>query len=588
MGVPGFFAWLLRQYKNNTIILQSLPDDVNVDVLYIDANCLFHPQCFKLLASYPEWNDVGLLHNKMIKRILNYITYLKDYTNPKEMFISVDGVAPMAKMNQQRLRRYRSIDDMIAKEQRKIKHGKHVPNRWSNTVITPGTEFMELLHNALVNYIGKEKKIKMRYSSFHSKGEGEHKILADIRTRIDAEPDSVFTVYGLDADLIFLSLASQKKNMYLLREVTNLGSAGKPNGSFDQEDPIEDVEEDLNYVSIDEMKDCLYEQIEKLIKKKLDVDKIDFPLASASEISNDFIFICYFLGNDFLPHIPSIDISIGGLDIVLDAYVDTYSVLQSNLVNVVEMDVNEIFLEMFIKYMADREDYYFRKILPKFMENTQRRRCPFSDPYDIEEWKIENMIGVHVEDPIQLGIGDRESWKHRYYEHHFHVSSDQKDLRDDLAKEFLQGVVWTFRYYFKGCCSWSWKFPYPHAPFMSDIFSYVEKHCSEGGLNLGSLKIEDTGPLEPCQQLLAVLPPSCNNIIPTSYRYLVTSEKSPIIEYFPQKIELDMIGKYRYWQCTPKIPQINPKRLRDATTKLNLSSVEKKRNKSLHEFTNKK
>jgi len=587
MGVPGFFAWLLRKYKNNNMILQSLPDDVSVDVLYIDANCLFHPQCFKLLASYPEWSDVTWLHNKMIKRILNYITYLKDYTNSKEIFISVDGVAPMAKMNQQRLRRYRSIDDMIAKEERKVKHGKHIPKRWSNTVITPGTEFMEALHTALVAYIKKEKKVKMRYSSYHSDGEGEHKVLADIRARRKTEPESVFTVYGLDADLIFLSLASQKKNMYLLREVTNLGSAGKPNGSFDHEDPVEDVEEDLNYVSIDEMKECLYEQMEKLIKRKLDVDKITFPIASANDIANDFIFVCYFLGNDFLPHIPSVDINIGGLDIVLDAYVDTYSVLQSNIVNAETMDINEIFLEMFLKYMSNREDYYFKKILPKFLESTQRRRCPFSDPHEIEEWKIENMIGVKVDDPIQLGIGDRKSWKHRYYGHHFHVSGDQTDLVDDLSREFLQGVVWTYRYYFEGCCSWSWKFPYPHAPFMSDIFAYVEKKSSSGSLDLSNLKIDDTGPLQPCQQLVAVLPPSCNNIIPVSYRYLVTSDKSSIIEYFPQKIELNMIGKYRYWQCEPKIPQIDPKKLRDATSKLSLNTVEKKRNKVLEEFTNK-
>ena len=51
MGVPGFFAWLLK-YKSNSIILDKL--DFNIDCLYIDANCLFHPKCFEILKLYPN------------------------------------------------------------------------------------------------------------------------------------------------------------------------------------------------------------------------------------------------------------------------------------------------------------------------------------------------------------------------------------------------------------------------------------------------------------------------------------------------------------------------------------------------------
>ena len=55
MGVPGFFAWLLKKYKkNNNIIIQSI--NQSVDWLYLDSNCLFHPQCHKILAYYIDKN----------------------------------------------------------------------------------------------------------------------------------------------------------------------------------------------------------------------------------------------------------------------------------------------------------------------------------------------------------------------------------------------------------------------------------------------------------------------------------------------------------------------------------------------------
>lgn len=40
-------------------------------------------------------------------------------------------------------------------------------------------------------------------------------------------------------------------------------------------------------------------------------------------IIHDFICICYFLGNDFIPHIPSLNINKIGLEYLIDVYVNT-------------------------------------------------------------------------------------------------------------------------------------------------------------------------------------------------------------------------------------------------------------------------
>ena len=584
MGVPGFFSWLLKQHKTNNIILNSLDSSVRVDILYIDANCLFHPQCFKILKYFPDWTNEDNLHKKMITRILNYIDYLVGYVDPKkELVISVDGVAPMAKMNQQRLRRYRTIDDIIVRENLKRKYDKPVSNRWSNTVITPGTEFMELLHNAIIQHINKNKKLKVRYSSYHVPGEGEHKILDDIRTKVQNNSKDTYCIYGLDADLIFLSLASQKCDLYLLREENQLVK-GKHVES-ECIDPLEDVAEELNFVSIDEMKRCFVIQFETLIK-----DKIEFQLdANNDKFINDFIFICYFLGNDFLPHLPSIDVNIGGLDIILDAYTNTFVKLQTNLIEInPEISINSIFLETFLEYISSREDYYFSKILPKFLEQNAKRRCPTSDPYEKELWDIDNLktneiIKAVKNDPIKLGVGKRNEWKFRYYEYYFNQKFNQKKLVDDMCFEFCKGLLWVSKYYFKGCCSWSWKYPYSNSPFISDIYHYIK----DNKIDFNNITIEDQGYLKPCEQLLAVLPPICQHLLPASYKYLVSSFDSPIIYMYPEEIEINRLYKYKDFQCTPKIPQVNTELLRNAASKLTLTNVEKKRNKIENEITNK-
>ena len=68
MGVPGFFAWLIKHAKTKKMDTIYSADicDTDIDTLYIDANCLFHPQCHKILAHYTDIKDVKRLEEKMI------------------------------------------------------------------------------------------------------------------------------------------------------------------------------------------------------------------------------------------------------------------------------------------------------------------------------------------------------------------------------------------------------------------------------------------------------------------------------------------------------------------------------------------
>lgn len=582
MGVPGFFGWLIRKYKNNNIVIPQLNDDQRVHSLFIDANCLFHPQCFKVLGHTPNWKTVSTLENKMIKRILNYIDYLIEVTSPTDMvMISVDGVAPTAKMSQQRKRRFRSLTDARDRSELRKKHGLDVEKPWSNIVITPGTIFMEKLHKELNKYIKKRKGVKILYSSYHSCGEGEHKILKYIKDSIISEQsmDNIYVVYGLDADLIFLSIASQRKNMYLLREYDQFQ---KTDNKVEILDIVEEVEEELRFVSIDEMKLLFFSHFKRISQNILGNIKgskpnltILFDQSKMNNMLNDFVVICFFLGNDFLPHIPSVDIQVNGLDMVIEAYLNTYLITTQNLVVLKpNVHLNTNVLKMFLGYIAKREDYYFKNILPKYKSRMANRECRSSNPYDKEVWDIENIRNIKVTDHIRLGEDDPELWRHRYYSHHFNIKFDQASLINKVAYHFLRGVMWVLKYYFEECPSWNWTFPYMHAPFISDIHNILKNNK----IDINSIIFEDTGPLDPCEQLLAVLPPECNHLLPISYQHLVKSIDSPIIDLYPTSVILDMQSQDKYWKCSPIIPNVDTIRIKNAAKGLTLTPVESIRN----------
>ena len=114
MGVPGFFKWLLVKYKNKEFIKNKYETNCEFNSLLIDTNCLLHPQCFKVLNENPYLNNHETLENKMIKQCICYLDEVINFIDPnKEVYIAIDGVAPIAKMKQQRQRRYKSVNDKI-------------------------------------------------------------------------------------------------------------------------------------------------------------------------------------------------------------------------------------------------------------------------------------------------------------------------------------------------------------------------------------------------------------------------------------------------------------------------------------------
>ena len=237
MGVPGFFLWLSKKAKTlkckDDLIMKRIidvkkvsdgadPEDIKsrkeIDWFLIDTNCLIHPVCFKILAEANDDISNSKLEDKMMNAVIEYTEKLIEFVSPTiGVYLAIDGVAPVAKIKQQRYRRFSSVYMRNLESSIRKKHGKEKRRFWNNSAVTPGTEFMERLHHKIINWLKNKKfETKVIYSSCKTPSEGEHKLLQFIKENKRENNILKYVVYGLDADLIFLSLAANNPNVYLL------------------------------------------------------------------------------------------------------------------------------------------------------------------------------------------------------------------------------------------------------------------------------------------------------------------------------------------------------------------------------------
>ena len=150
-----------------------------------------------------------------------------------------------------------------------------------------------------------------------------------------------------------------------------------------------------------------------------------------------------------------------------------------------------------------------------------------------------------------------EGYADRYYEQKFGVDSKDIGFRNEVAKAYVEGLAWVLLYYFQGCPSWTWFYPYHYAPFAAD---FVE-------LDKINIKFEKGRIFKPFEQLMGVLPAASNHAIPEVFHPLMTDEDSEILDFYPLEFPIDLNGKKFAWQGVVLLPFIDEKRLLDAMAK---------------------
>ena len=297
---------------------------------------------------HPEDAEAPDDEGEMIRRIFAYIDRIFGMVRPRALlYMAIDGVAPRAKMNQQRSRRFRSAKEMKEKEELEERlraeweaQGRTLPPRkrkpWDSNVITPGTGFMHNLSIALHHYIADRlqhqpawKSIKVIFSDAKVPGEGEHKIMKFIRlqrAQAGYNPNVSHVIYGMDADLIMLGLASHDPYFRIIREqVTEpprrcqlCGQEGHwmeaCTGEAKVKEEVHEVKEVLRpfqFLHINILREYLAH----------DLTVAELPFAwDLERVIDDFVFLCFFVGNDFLPHLPSLEIREGAIERLVGIY----------------------------------------------------------------------------------------------------------------------------------------------------------------------------------------------------------------------------------------------------------------------------
>ncbi|KAJ2597169.1 5'-3' exoribonuclease 2 [Coemansia sp. RSA 1286] len=729
MGVAAFYRWLTKKYpKVQSYVIEEKPytlngieipvdatkpnpNNVEFDNLYLDMNGVVHPCCHPQFREAPKTEEAMMLEVfKCLDRVFNLI-------RPRKIvYMALDGVAPRAKMNQQRSRRFRAAQEAEEKEVEQAKFAEEVfqatgerqpePEKpWDSNCITPGTPFMELLAKSLRYYVVTKlntdpawRSVKVVLSDSNVPGEGEHKIMDYIRRQrmMPAhDPNTSHVLYGLDADLIMLSLATHEPHFKILREdVAWADMLSKPcrrcgkKGHFERSCLGKDVptpEVDPNdqpfvFANIDVLREYL--ELELTPRAKL-----SFPFDLERAI-DDWVFLCFFVGNDFLPHLPSLEIREGALEklvqfwkdelptsggyITRDGDVDLFrvqpildkiaqieeatfverkkeenrrdaqrnrgfghgrynqhqnnsaavnpraqnenaaakaqsaannfaaaSMLKAKLVSKVDKQVSdgaamtvdesqskgeeEAEVEEEDEVMVsgsttttaaaavkrahsddeadDDDDHKLRKT-----NDGEKVATDEAEPESEPAASVEASEATSVADDTETAGDDASDlpedkvkfheagYKERYYWLKFEIPAGNKDEIHSIAEHYVRGLCWVLKYYYQGCASWSWYYPYHYAPLASDLMD----------LDMMDVSLELSAPLRPYEQLMGVLPARSRHNLPKPFSPLMTDKDSPIIDFYPKDFPLDLNGKKHLWQAVILLPFIDSKRLLDA------------------------
>ncbi|KAI9726083.1 MAG: hypothetical protein M1828_002091 [Chrysothrix sp. TS-e1954] len=316
MGVPKFFRWMSERYPaiSQLIAENRIPE---FDNLYLDMNGIIH-NCTHSDSDSPTFR---MTEDKMFIAIFNYIEHLFGKIKPKQIFfMAIDGVAPRAKMNQQRARRFRTALDVEQAREKALREGAEMPKEeaFDSNCITPGTEFMARLTRQLKYFISKKiaedadwQNVKVVLSGHEVPGEGEHKIMEYIRqakSQPGYDPNVRHCLYGLDADLIMLGLLSHDPHFCLLREEVTFGRQDQKK------------RKELEHQNFYLMHLCVVrEYLELEFQQLKEPGALDFAF-DLERVIDDFILMAFFVGNDFLPNLPHLHINEGALALMFETY----------------------------------------------------------------------------------------------------------------------------------------------------------------------------------------------------------------------------------------------------------------------------
>lgn len=527
MGIFTFAGgWVLKKFRGTLVVQDFIPS--NVSSLVIDMNGTIHRALAKVYH-YGDFDDASQreivlatpweeMKPKIFRAIMDELDEIISRIMPKEtLVIAIDGPTNVAKMQQQRARRYRSA---FYRDE----------NSFDTSIITPGTEFMfELDEMIRRELLGRRASYPptVIYSSHMVPGEGEHKIMEMYR-KGEIKGDGKHVIYGLDADLILLSLISPQMDVVLVRE--------------DRREllDIELFKQELITSAPDELK---------------------------SSVITDFIILMTLVGNDFIPHGPLHHSMYELVEGLLGAYYDLKTPLSimNNGIKTVNLKALGNVAQMMHPIQAQQLAY--EAMNPNYRDDKPSMYNRFT------QGALRKMV-----DSDEI-VFDFNAFRSIWYTNAFGCNNGGNNVNDDYSDEdindmvesYAEGIIWCTRYYQSKDVSQRWCYKYFHAPLFIDLAEYLISLEDGYGVELDNwLGIPFELEWDALEQLACVMPKDSKNFPVALYKL------PPIIpDMFPERIVFESDGFDEVRNYNVIIPIITIDRVMSAVKMLKL--IDRKR-----------
>ena len=655
MGIPSYFSNIVKQHKNVIKKLSGLP---RIHNLYLDTNGLIY-DAVRVVGSNRGISDdeyEALLIQTVCEKINEYLALFRP---SDKVFIAFDGVAPVAKLNQQRERRYKSWFTTVVEQTITRKNALLDPTvatvavaatavaagaqkAWNTASITPGTRFMTKLNTQMRDYCAEKARVigttvEYIYSGSDAPGEGEHKIFEYIRDNAGVHKNTTTLIYGLDADLIMLCLnhLHVSEHIYLYRDtpdfIQSLDSTLSSSDQYYLDIPefacsLEAVMRESTaapagarggaYIS-----DAKTEAKAAATAKAATAAVVTTGVAAVkSRITpdviaaiDDYIVMAFMLGNDFMPHFPSLNLRTNGMTVLLQTYANMFRESKEYLVERKGGRPTIVWKTMraFIALLADTEhNRFMNEHKTRDRQGKQRfggggakmgglghiAAADAAQPIvavDIRELTkvacdrvvqmVGNLEGCHSLNefmgiPMQERAVERyidpfrENWEYRYYDALLDVDIYAKgrgrgggvsgvDRLQMICVNYIEGLEWTMRYYSTGCVDWRWTYKYSYAPLLVDLMRYIP-HLDTALFPEG---IPVKNPVRDLVQLCYVLPMSGHGLLPP---LLAEKLKRYYSHYYCDKLDFKWSYCKYFWEAHTELPHIRIEELERAVAEV--------------------
>ncbi|KAJ1981405.1 5'-3' exoribonuclease 2 [Dimargaris cristalligena] len=587
----------------------SLPPPTGriVDNLYLDLTGIISACC------HPKHKPAPPTEEHVMVAICEYIDHLFALIRPRNLlYIAVDGVVPRAVMRHRQFQHFqpgppaRPTEWIFSEVDQKSGMVDHNSTTQTEPIlIAPGTPFMARLTNCLHYHAAKcissepaWQAIQVIISDSAVPGEARHKIMDFIRVQRASHSYKANTrhvLYSPDADLITLALITHEPHFAILREHFD-GSRGtetQPNMSDGLiGGRMKSVDSGFCLVQIDILREYLQVELSGS-EQPLDGDDLEATI-------DDWVFLYFLVNCAFLPVLPQLNLEADKLRVLFEVWQEIFAQRGTYLTYGCDIDLE--FVQMIMCRLADSEQKNIDKIWGsafvappiKCQAKKQAKRlrkenkCLKTAASKKNLTKISGQketgmyLGMPSSTPPHPGGSQNDldqqfvmqhrwtTFRQAYYSKVFGIKlHGRSGLRGRLTKAYIEGMLWLLNYYYKGCPSWSWFFPYDQPPLAADIKVATMK-----------IKFPNGQPRKPFEQLMVVFPTGCLSCLPEAFANLMVDSRSPILEYYPTNARL-VLSNNELRQKTVGLPPIfDEKRLLKAMapSQLSLTNEEKWRN----------